>query len=102
MDSDGVLDGDDECLKDSNKSLPVRVAAEKQVDRDTDSEGVLDCDDECLKHSNKSSPVRVAAEKQVDTNTNSDGFLRSHRRMPPRPEKERARCVWVSNSRQHF
>jgi hypothetical protein len=43
------------------------VAAEKQVDRDTDSEGVLDCDEKCLGDSNKSLPVRVAAEKQVDT-----------------------------------
>jgi hypothetical protein len=34
IDSDGVLDCDDECLKDSNKSLPVRVAAEKPVDKD--------------------------------------------------------------------
>jgi hypothetical protein len=32
IDSDGVLDCDDECPKDSNKLLPVRVAAEKQVD----------------------------------------------------------------------
>jgi hypothetical protein len=108
-----VPDCDDECLRDTNKSLPVRVAAEKQVDRDTDSEGVLDCDDECLKDSNKSLPVRVAAEKQLDTDTDgdgvpdcidecllvtgpcgvgevetdfdSDGFPRSHRRMAPRP-----------------
>jgi hypothetical protein len=34
IDSDGVLDCDVEFLKDSNNSLPVRVAAEKQVDTD--------------------------------------------------------------------
>jgi hypothetical protein len=62
-----VPDCDDKCLIDSNNSLPVRVAAEKQVDTDTDSDGVPDCDDECLKDSNKSLPVRVAAEKQKQT-----------------------------------
>jgi hypothetical protein len=67
IDSDGVLDCDDECLKDLNKSSPVRVPAEKQVDTNADSDGVPDCEDECLKDSNKSLQVRVVAEKQVDT-----------------------------------
>jgi hypothetical protein len=67
LDSDGVLDCDDECLKHSNKSLPVGVAAEKQVDTNTNSDGVPDCEDECLKDLNKSLQVRVVAEKQVDT-----------------------------------
>jgi hypothetical protein len=49
------------------------VAAEKQVDTDTDSNGVPDCDDEYLIDSIKSLPVRVVAEKQVDTDINSDG-----------------------------
>jgi hypothetical protein len=62
-----VPDCEDECLIDSNKSLPVRVAAEKQVDTNTNSDGVPDCDDDCPKDSNKSLPVRVVAEKQVDT-----------------------------------
>jgi hypothetical protein len=59
----GAIFCEDEWLIDSIKSLPVRVAAEKQVDRDTDNEGVLDCDEKCLRDSNKSLPVHVAAEK---------------------------------------
>jgi hypothetical protein len=74
-DNDGVPDCDDECLKDSNKSLPVRVAVEKQK-HNLIATIIPDRIDECPRDCEKNVPV-VCGCRIVDSNSDldNDGFL---------------------------
>jgi PKD repeat protein len=72
-DGDGVLNEDDNCSYDPNKTEPG-VCGCGVADTDTDGDGTLDCDDGCPDDSSKVSPGGCGC-GVADTDRDSDGTL---------------------------
>lgn len=84
-DGDGVVDADDGCLTDPNKTAPG-ICGCGVADTDSDGDGTLDCQDNCPQDLNKTEPGACGC-GQADLDNDGDGRPDCDDACPDDPEK---------------